>query len=138
MITIDGNNIVGGPHRNFNIRQTSNKKNTSKADKNSKVFEDMVSKKENPPEEVTQSKKVINEDNMSLKTYQLSESARFIKGVMDKVSQVPDVRKEKVERLKELIRKGMYDISPSAVAKKMLDDPEVAAKLLAPIKPEED
>ena len=139
MLTINGNNMIGGPRKNYGIsgpqkNQKANRKAQIK-DKNAEKFEEIL-------EEQTSNvgkKNVKTEILPQAKSdYQLSQQVQFLKGVMDKVEEVPDVRKEKVERLKELVRKGMYDISPDAVAKKMLQNPKVAAKLLAPIKGEGD
>lgn len=53
---------------------------------------------------------------------EISESAKDFQVAMKALSDLPDVREEKVEALKKKIADGKYQPSASDVAKKMLND----------------
>ncbi|MEJ6950162.1 flagellar biosynthesis anti-sigma factor FlgM [Natronospora cellulosivora (SeqCode)] len=56
-------------------------------------------------------------DSMSI-----SAQAKQIKEIEKKLAEVPEIRQEKVAKLKESIAKGNYQIDTKALARKILDD----------------
>ena len=50
----------------------------------------------------------------------LSTKARDIQQLRDAVSQLPDVREEKIRELKDKVDKGAYDVNGQKVAEKMV------------------
>jgi len=52
----------------------------------------------------------------------ISEKSREIQKLKSVIASTPDVRKEKVEELKEKIEKGEYKVSPRELAKRILQE----------------
>ena len=52
----------------------------------------------------------------------LSTKARDIQQLKDAVSELPEVREEKVQELQERIEKGAYDVSGEKIAEKMVGE----------------
>ncbi|RMG57743.1 MAG: flagellar biosynthesis anti-sigma factor FlgM [Deltaproteobacteria bacterium] len=52
----------------------------------------------------------------------LSEKAREIRRLQIEVSKIPEVRPDRVERVKNMILNGTYQIRPEAVAEKILEE----------------
>jgi negative regulator of flagellin synthesis FlgM len=52
----------------------------------------------------------------------LSNKARDIQQLRDAVSQLPDVREDKVRELKDQVDKGAYDVNGQKVAEKMVSE----------------
>ena len=67
--------------------------------------------KSNKKTEVT----VPEQDNL-----QLSEQAKKIHELIKETSDLPEIREEKIAKLKEQIKNNTYNISPAKVASKML------------------
>lgn len=53
---------------------------------------------------------------------QLSEQAKKIHELIKETKDLPEIREEKIARIKEQIINNTYDISPAKVAAKMLSD----------------
>ena len=60
---------------------------------------------------------------------QISSEAEKVKFVQEAVRRTPDVRADKVERIKALIKEGKYDVSAEELAQKLIDT-GVADKLI--------
>jgi len=52
----------------------------------------------------------------------LSTKARDIQQLRDAVSQLPDVREDKVRELKDQVDKGAYDVNGQKIAEKMVSE----------------
>ena len=52
----------------------------------------------------------------------LSTKARDIQQLRDAVSQLPDVREDKVRELKDKVDKGAYDVNGQKIAEKMVSE----------------
>lgn len=50
----------------------------------------------------------------------LSENAKEFQNIYQKLKNVPDVREEKVDRIKEQLRTGTYNVNSEEVAEKIL------------------
>lgn len=62
------------------------------------------------------SKRVSKNDQLNL-----SDTARDYQVAMNAIKNVPDIRKEKVEAIKEQIRTGTYKIDEGKIAEKILE-----------------
>ena len=52
----------------------------------------------------------------------LSEQARDVQNIKKAINELPDVRQEKVDALKEKINQGTYDVNGEKVAQKMIGE----------------
>lgn len=52
----------------------------------------------------------------------LSTKARDIQQLRDAVSQIPDVREDKVRELKDQVDRGAYDVNGQKIAEKMVSE----------------
>lgn len=128
VLTIDSNHFIGGVGSGVRKLDSRKKASENSEIKNSQVFEkNLIEKKDHTV--VEQNKNGLTQEQ----NFKISQQGQFIKNIAEKFEKIPDVRREKVEEIKRLIREGMYDVSPAAVAEKMLKDPETAARLLKPI-----
>jgi len=75
-----------------------------------KIYQDRMQ-----PAEKNSGENIIEKDNL-----QLSEKAREISKLVKETEKLPDIREEKVARIKEQITSGTYNIPPAKVAAKML------------------
>lgn len=57
-----------------------------------------------------------------VETVDLSTKARDIQQATVKVSQLPDVREEKVREIKDQVEKGTYNVSGEQIADKMMGE----------------
>ena len=55
-------------------------------------------------------------------TVNISDAAKEIQEVRKELDNIPEVRAEKVEQLKNQIENGTYEIKPEEIAEKMLKD----------------
>lgn len=55
-------------------------------------------------------------------TINLSGRSRELRGIKEGIEKLPDVRAEKVDKLKEAVANGTYTIDPVKIAKKMLEE----------------
>ncbi len=60
---------------------------------------------------------------------QVSSEAEKVKFVQEAVRKTPDVRADKIDRIKALIKEGKYDVSAEELAQKLIDT-GVADKLI--------
>jgi len=128
VLTIDSNHFVGGVGsgpKNIGSRKKASGTKTAKSDQD---FDKKLVDKKEQVAQVQKKAGMPQEQN-----FRISRQGQFIKNIAEKFEKTPDVRNEKVEHIKKLIKEGMYDVSPAAIAEKMLKDPETAAKLLKPI-----
>lgn len=51
----------------------------------------------------------------------ISNMAKDFNIAMDKIKKLPDIRKEKVERIKEQVQSGTYNVEGRLIAEKMLE-----------------
>lgn len=51
----------------------------------------------------------------------ISNEAKEIQQLMKKLKDIPDVREEKINEIKERIKSGTYEINPEKIAEKMLN-----------------
>ncbi|MCK5687199.1 flagellar biosynthesis anti-sigma factor FlgM [bacterium] len=128
VLTIDSNHFIGGIGSGPKKIGSRKKASGTKEVKNDQSFENKLVEKKDQVAQTQKKAGMPQEQN-----FRISRQGQFIKNIAEKFEETPDVRKEKVEQIKKLIREGMYDVSPAAVAEKMLKDPETAAKLLRPI-----
>ncbi len=71
--------------------------------------------------QTTKPKKITRQgEQQSTDQYQISQSARDYQIAKNAISESPDVREEKVARLKEAIRSGSYNVSAQEVADAMV------------------
>lgn len=75
----------------------------------------------NPYAEVARKNQVSNASLQSADKVEFSESARQFKTLLRAASDVPDVRTEKVEAIRQQIESGTYKVDSKAVAEKMLE-----------------
>jgi len=62
-------------------------------------------------------------DNVDFKEkVSLSSTSRDIKLAKKAIEDSPDIQKEKLQRLKEQIKQGTYDVSGEKIAEKMLNE----------------
>ena len=52
----------------------------------------------------------------------ISNMAKDFNVAMDKLKQLPDIRKEKVERIKKQVESGTYNVDGRLIAEKMLEN----------------
>lgn len=74
-------------------------------------------RKQEVSKENTRSSRLSRNDELSL-----SDVAKDYQLAMNAIKKVPDIRKEKVEAIKEQIRTGTYIIDAGKIAEKMLED----------------
>lgn len=59
------------------------------------------------------------QDSMSI-----SNRARQISGIEKKLSEIPDIRQEKVDNIRNAIQNGQYEIDSRAIARKIISNRE--------------
>lgn len=74
-------------------------------------------RKQEVSKENTKSSRISRNDELSL-----SDVAKDYQLAMNAIKKVPDIRKEKVEAIKEQIRTGTYVIDAGKIAEKILED----------------
>lgn len=67
------------------------------------------------------SRRVYREDEAPLDKVTISEESQEIQTILSELKAIPDVRKEKVAKLRAAIDQGTYEVSGRAVAEKLLD-----------------
>ena len=55
---------------------------------------------------------------------ELSERAKAMQAASAALKQLPETRSDKVERLKESIKKGKYQVSGEQIAERLLEEPK--------------
>lgn len=82
----------------------------NKTDKIMKVYNSGMNKK------VKQKKNKIGKDELKF-----SDKAKDFKTAMNKLKDIPEVRKDKVEKLKREIKSGTYNVKGKDIAEKMYE-----------------
>ncbi len=60
---------------------------------------------------------------------EVSDKAKDFQVAMDKIKDLPDIRKEKVERLKKEVQAGTYNVEGRRIAEKMMESIEFDKKI---------
>lgn len=59
---------------------------------------------------------------------QLSNGSQAVRALKAQLDQLPDVRQERVQSLKQAINDGSFSVSPDRIAEAMLGNPQASSK----------
>lgn len=82
---------------------------------NVRLYESVYNKTERSTPAESKKASKSNKDTVAL-----SDTAKFYKATMSALSKVPDIREEKVARIKAMMESGNYNVSDAQLADKIL------------------
>ena len=88
-----------------------------------KIFNNNIQKVLNAYNKNTNTKKVKESNRFSKKDeFSISKEAKEIQRAMKAAKNSPDIRKEKIQEIRERINSGNYNVDAKKIAEKMIDE----------------
>lgn len=88
-----------------------------------KIFNNNIQKVLNAYNKNTNTKKVKESNRLSKKDeFSISKEAKEIQRAMKAAKNSPDIRKEKIQEIRERINSGNYNVDAKKIAEKMIDE----------------